>query len=104
MPTSRWSAARTPRSASCSAALKPQGVGVVDGFATTADAYRQLLREADLEARLRAAAHRTSNPENLEELARRGHAARAAVLDTPLPAPVRDAVLAAYERLCERIG
>ena len=34
--------------------LKPQGVGVVDGFATTADAYRPLLAEADLEERLRA--------------------------------------------------
>ena len=44
------------------------------------------------------------DPENLEELARCGHAARAAVLETPLPAPVRDAVLAAYERLCERLG
>ena len=83
--------------------LKPQGVGVVDGFATTADAYRALLREADLETRLRALLTGL-NPENLEDLARYGHAARAAVLDTPLPAPVRDAVLAAYECLCERIG
>jgi pyruvate,water dikinase len=83
--------------------LKPQGVGVVDGFATTADAYRALLGEADLENRLRVLLTGL-NPENLDELARYGHAARAAVLDTPLPAPLRDAVLAAYERLCERIG
>ena len=35
-------------------ALKPKGVGVVDGFATTADAYRHLLATNRLEDRLRA--------------------------------------------------
>ena len=30
-------------------ALKPQGVGVIDGFATTADAYRALLAQGQLE-------------------------------------------------------
>ena len=35
-------------------ALKPKGVGVLDGFATTADAYRHLLATNGLEARLRA--------------------------------------------------
>lgn len=34
-------------------ALKPKGVGVLDGFATTAHAYRRLLRERGLEERLR---------------------------------------------------
>jgi pyruvate,water dikinase len=29
-------------------ALKPKGIGVLDGFATTADAYRSLLREREL--------------------------------------------------------
>ena len=33
-------------------ALAPLGVGVLDGFATTADAYRRLLAEGDLAARL----------------------------------------------------
>ena len=32
-------------------ALKPKGVGVPDGFATTAHAYRRLLREPGLEER-----------------------------------------------------
>ena len=34
--------------------LKPHGVGVLDGFATTADAYRRLLASGDLENRLRS--------------------------------------------------
>jgi pyruvate,water dikinase len=84
-------------------ALKPQGVGVVDGFATTADAYRGLVAEAGLGARLQGLLT-GFDPENLDELARRGHAARAAVLETPLPAAMRDAVLDAYHRLVDRVG
>ena len=34
--------------------LQPKGVGVIDGFATTADAYRTLLAEGDLEYELRS--------------------------------------------------
>ncbi len=34
-------------------ALRPNGIGVVDGFATTSDAYRRLLTEGHLENRLR---------------------------------------------------
>ena len=33
-------------------AMKPKGVGVLDGFAATASAYRRLLRERGLVARL----------------------------------------------------
>ncbi|MBZ5677056.1 MAG: phosphoenolpyruvate synthase [Acidobacteriia bacterium] len=83
--------------------LKPQGVGVLDGFATTADAYWRLLAERELRARLEKILS-GFNPENLEELAQRGHAARAAVLDTPLPNELSDAVLVAYRRLVARLG
>jgi pyruvate,water dikinase len=84
-------------------ALKPQGVGVLDGFATTADAYRRLLASGDLENRLRAI-FTPFNPEDLTELSRRGHAARAAVLETPVPPELRAAILSAYDRLCARLG
>jgi pyruvate,water dikinase len=84
-------------------ALGPQGVGVVDGFATTAEAYRQLVAQSGLGERLRTLLT-DFDPEDLEELARRGHAARAAVLETPLPEPVRQAVIHAYERLYDRLG
>ncbi len=84
-------------------ALKPQGVGVLDGFATTAEAYRRLLDEHGLEAKLRAI-FSNFDPEDVSELAIRGHAARAAVLETPLPDELRVAVIAAYDRLCARLG
>jgi pyruvate,water dikinase len=83
--------------------LQPQGVRVVDGFATTADAYRTLLASGDLGTRLRTLLT-GFDPEDLGELTRRGHAARTAVLETPLPDAFRDAVLAAYERLAARVG
>lgn len=84
-------------------ALTPKRVGVLDGFATSADAYWRLLSTQDLEARLRATFD-SFDPENLGELARRGEAARAAVLETPIPDDLRAAILAAYERLCARVG
>jgi pyruvate,water dikinase len=83
--------------------LKPQGVGVLDGFATTADAYWRLLGERDLKARL-ATIFDGLNPENLEELAQKGHAARAAILDTALPEDLSQPILEAYRRLSSRVG
>jgi pyruvate,water dikinase len=84
-------------------ALAPIGVGALDGFATTAEAYRLLLATNGLDARLRQI-FSSLNPENLDELARKGQTARAAVLETPLPEELRTAILASYERLCARLG
>lgn len=83
--------------------LKPMGVGVLDGFATTAEAYRRLLAEGGLKDKLYAILA-GFDPEDLDELARRGHAARQAVLETRLPDELRVAILAAYDRLCARLG
>jgi pyruvate,water dikinase len=84
-------------------ALKPKGVGVLDGFATTADAYWRLLSTGGLDARLRTI-FSGLDPENLDQLSEAGHAARAAVLETPVPDDVRAAILTAYGRLSERLG
>jgi pyruvate,water dikinase len=83
--------------------LKPKGVRVLDGFATTADAYRRLLATDGLDDKLRSIFN-AFDPEDLGQLAERGEAARAAVLATPLPADVRAATISAYERLCARLG
>lgn len=83
--------------------LKPMGVGVLDGFATTATAYRRLLNENGLEKKL-AAIFQGLDPENVDQLAECGHAARAAILETPLPAELQEAILLAYEQLCLRLG
>ncbi|HEX7086362.1 MAG TPA: phosphoenolpyruvate synthase [Vicinamibacterales bacterium] len=85
------------------AVLRPRGVGVLDGFATTADAYRRMLDGHGLRERLTSILDGL-DVEDLPRLQRAGEAARAAVLETPLPDDVRDAVLAAYERLSTRLG
>ena len=51
--------------------LKPKGVGVLDGFATTSHAYRRLLGTDGLEDRLRSI-FTPFDAENLVELSRRG--------------------------------
>ncbi len=79
------------------------GVGVLDGFATTADAYRRLLVERGLEAKLRTILAGLDT-RDLAQLSARAQAARAVVLETPLPREIEDAVSKAYERLCERCG
>jgi pyruvate,water dikinase len=84
-------------------ALKTKGIGVLDGFATTADAYRALLAERDLEYELRSLLS-DFDSEDVNELSTRGHAARVAVLDTPLPKQLRDAITSAYDKLCGRLG
>jgi pyruvate, water dikinase len=84
-------------------ALKPKGVGVLDGFATTAGAYRRLLATQGLEGRLRAI-FSGLDVGNLAALAAAGQGARAAVLETPLPDEVRAAILSGYDRLCTRLG
>ncbi|HEY5883317.1 MAG TPA: phosphoenolpyruvate synthase, partial [Pyrinomonadaceae bacterium] len=83
--------------------LSPKGLGVLDGFATTADAYRALLAEGELEYELRSLVS-DFDTQDVEELKRRGHAARVAVLDMPLPKELRDAIIDAYEQLCARLG
>jgi pyruvate, water dikinase len=83
--------------------LKPTGVGALDGFATTTEAYRRLLATNDLEPRLRSI-FASFDAENLAQLAERGEAARRAVIDTPLPEDVTTAIVAAHHRLCERAG
>jgi len=84
-------------------ALGPRGVRVQDGFATTADAYRRLLDTSDLGARL-SRVFDGLDPENLQALARAGEAARSAVLETPLPDDVREAIEAGAGRLYARLG
>src|SRR5688572_33189678 len=72
-------------------ALKPEGIGVLDGFATTADAYRALLAEGELEYELRSLLS-DFDAEDVNELGIRGHAARVAVLDTPFPKELRESI------------
>jgi pyruvate,water dikinase len=82
--------------------LKPQNVNVLDGFATTAEAFRHFLRVNDLEDFLRKLFDGL-NADDTAELQKCGRRARAAILEKPLPDDLRRAITDAYRVLCERL-
>jgi pyruvate, water dikinase len=84
-------------------ALKPKGVGILDGFAITTDAYWRLLEEHNLRATLENT-FSGLDPENLEQLAVKGHEARTQILQTPLPDVLQSAIRDSYHALIARIG
>lgn len=84
-------------------ALNPKGVKVPKGFAIVADAYRYLLDNANAWDSL----HKTLDgidPNNMEDLARRGHDARNIVYSAPIPLDLREEILKAYEILEKEYG
>ena len=83
--------------------LTPQGIRVPNGFAVTAEAYRRTLDEAGAWEPLHEAMAGL-DPDDVEDLARRGARARAIIYGAPLPEAVREEILAAYRRLREEYG
>jgi pyruvate, water dikinase len=79
-------------------ALTGLGVRVPGGFATTADAYREFLRQDGLDARI-ARALSALDVEDIAALSSTGRQIREWILATPFPAALEAAVLAALERL-----
>ncbi|HEX5708786.1 MAG TPA: PEP/pyruvate-binding domain-containing protein, partial [Pyrinomonadaceae bacterium] len=82
-------------------ALVPKGVRALDGFATTSEAYRLLLACDGLEERLREQISALDTEDNFA-LKDAGRKCRTAVLETPLPRELKEAVLDGYRRLGER--
>jgi pyruvate,water dikinase len=85
------------------AIFSKQGVGVLDGFAITTDAYWRLLTENGLREKLEAV-FVDLNPEDIEKLAAAGRTARSLVLGTPLPEELCAAILDGYHALAQRLG
>jgi len=84
------------------AALRPSGVRIPDGFATTAAAYRELVAANGIEQPLRAALDAwRSGTADLQET---GDTIRRLFLQAPLPDALEAAVRAAYRALCIRAG
>jgi len=85
------------------AALGPQGVGVLDGFALTTDAYWRLLEQRNLRGELETLFN-NFDAEDLQQLASRGHVARTKILQAPFPEDVSTAILDGYRELMARLG
>src|SRR5688500_6378401 len=78
--------------------LAQAGLRVPGGFATTADAYREFLRQDGLDARI-AKALKALDVEDVAALTATGKQIRASILATRFPPARERAVLAALERM-----
>jgi pyruvate,water dikinase len=83
--------------------LTPQGVRVPNGFAITAQAYRYVLEQAGIEARLRQALDGL-RADDVADLSRRGKLARDLVYGAALPQDLQREILQAYRVLQEEYG
>ncbi len=83
--------------------MSDAGVRVPNGFAVTAQAYRQLLDQADAWAPLHRALDGV-DARQVDDLARRAQAAREIVLGAKMPAELEDEILAAYAVLRQEYG
>ncbi len=83
--------------------LVPQGIKVPNGFAITAEAYRDTLKDAGVWGALREALEGL-DPDDVADLARRGARARALIYGAPLGEKLQEEILEAYEQLREEYG
>ncbi len=85
------------------ATLEPLGVRVPDGFALTAEAYREHLRASRLEEPIREIM-RGVRKEDVDDLVQRADRVRAMIAEAPLPHLVAAELDAAYRILSEEYG
>ena len=78
--------------------LAQLGVRVPDGFATTSQAYREFLRQDQLDRRI-AQALASLDVDDVEKLAHTGAQIRSWILATPFPARLQQEVLQAWEKM-----
>ena len=78
--------------------LANKGVKVPDGFAITAEAYRQFIREAGLDEWIRATLA-DLDTHNMANLSQRGHAVREAIRNATLPSDLQELIANAYRQL-----
>lgn len=78
--------------------LKAKGVRVPDGFAVTAEAFREFFKQTGLDNEIRAIL-KGMNTQNAESLQQCGRAAREAILKQEIPAGIKEEILKAYANL-----
>ncbi len=85
------------------AELTPLGIRVPDGFATTADAYRELLRRSELDRSI-GEILRDVRPNDVDDLVRRSAQIRELILRAPFPPDFEQELRSAYGALSRAYG
>ncbi len=80
--------------------LSSAGVSVPDGFATTAQAYRDFLDQSGLNQRIQDML-KDLDIDDVKKLAQVGKQIRQAIVDTPFPAPLNEAISTAYAKMID---
>ncbi len=83
--------------------LSKAGVKVPGGFATTAEAYRQFLKENDLVETIQALLA-TLKEGDTKQLAEVGSKIRAYIKNAPLPKTIESDIREAYKKMCDDAG
>ncbi len=83
--------------------LTPRGVRIPNGFAITAEAYRAVLERAGAWDALRATMDGL-DPDDVDDLARRGKQAREIIYGAGIPDDIAQPILTAYHQLQEEYG
>jgi len=83
--------------------LSQLGVSVPDGFATTADAFREFLAQQGLADRIHGVLAGL-DVEDMAELPRAGAQIRNWILDTPLPEELRSSIVASLQQMAQGPG
>ncbi len=83
--------------------LYPLGVLVPNGFATTAEAYRLFLKEADLVEKLEGLVQGLDT-DDISALTQVGATIRALILKAPLPALLEQEITQAYQMLSQEVS
>jgi pyruvate,water dikinase len=80
--------------------LAKLGVSVPDGFATTADAYREFLAHGGLDARIKQELD-SLDVDDVARLAETGARIRDWILSTPFPPRLQQEIVDGYTRMCD---
>lgn len=83
--------------------LRPQGVNLPNGVATTADAYRYFLDQAGLNQYISDTLYGL-DVSNVHDLAARGSAIREAIVNATLPEDFQEEIRRGYRELCQKCG
>ncbi len=83
--------------------LSDLGIKVPDGFATTADAYRDFLKQDGLDARINALLTKLDT-DDIAALTKTGAQIRQWILDTPFPPRLQEDVLTSFRAMSKGAG
>lgn len=83
--------------------LKPKGVNLPNGVATTADAYRYFLEKTGLNKQIEETLEGL-NVSDMKDLAYRGAKIRDMIVDADLPEDFQEEIKRGYEELCRKCG